>query len=97
MPSRVEGMIRMMRGASRYVERLGPRDRAAVVVYDYRLYVWQDFTSDRDRLRRVLGGGILHNRPRWNTATTSLLAELDPSEAAKAYSPELALWHWATH
>ena len=50
MPSRVEGMIHMMRGASRYVENLGPHDRAAVVVYEHRLYVWQDFTSDRDRL-----------------------------------------------
>jgi VWFA-related protein len=92
MPTRVEGMIRMMRDAARYVERMGPQDRAAVAVYEYRLRVWQDFTSDRDRLRRVLGGGILHDPPSIErTGDVSLSEKLDAKEAEKAYSPELAL------
>jgi len=92
MPTRVEGMIHMMRGSSRYVEQLGPLDRAAVAVYDYRLTIWQDFTSDRDRLRRVLNGGILHQPPSPERAdAASLIEALDHTAAAKAYSPELAL------
>ena len=92
IPTRVEGMVRMMRDASRYVERLGPEDRAAVAVYDYSLRIWQDFTSDRARLRRVLGAGILFDRPSLDRAAdVSLVAQLDQRAAAKAHSPELAL------
>jgi len=91
-PSRVEGMIHMMRDASRYVDRMGPQDRAAVVVYEYRLRIWQDFTADRDRLRRVLGAGILHDPPSTEPgADMSLVNALDAKAAERAYSPELAL------
>ena len=90
--TRVEGMVKMMREASRYVERLGPQDRAAVAVYERRLRIWQDFTSDRERLRRVLDGGILHDPPSAEASgDVSLMAALDKEQAEKAYSPELAL------
>ena len=56
---RVEGMLRMMRESAAFVDRLGPNDRAAVVVFDSRLHIWQDFTNDRARLSSVLSGGIL--------------------------------------
>jgi len=92
MPMRGEGMIRMMRDASRYVQRLGPQDRAAVAVYEHSLRVWQDFTSDRERLRRVLGGGIVSHPPsRERASDVSLLAALEQYQGPKAYSPELAL------
>jgi VWFA-related protein len=92
MPSRGEGMIRVMRDASQYAERLGPGDRAAVVVYEHSLRVWQDFTSDRNRLRRVLGGGIFSQPPSLERAPdVSLLAALEKGAGPKPYSPELAL------
>jgi VWFA-related protein len=92
MSSRVEGMVAMMREASRYVERLGPLDRAAVAVYEHRLQIWQDFTSERERLRRVLGGGILHAPPSAERAGYPSLQEaLDSKAARKAHSPELGL------
>lgn len=44
----------MMRESARFVDRFGPADRAAVVVFDSRLRLWQDLTSDR------LGAALLH-------------------------------------
>lgn len=61
--SRAEGFVRMMRESSRFIDRLGELDRVAVLVHDSRLRLWLDFTRDRDRLRRTLSGGLLHDPP----------------------------------
>jgi hypothetical protein len=92
MPSRVEGMIRMMRDSARFVDRLQPDDRAAVLVYDSRLHLWLDFTADRDLLRRTLGRGILFEPPsQGESGPVSLRAALAARPPSDAYSPEDAL------
>jgi VWFA-related protein len=90
--SRVGGTLQMMRESARFVDRLGPADRAAVVVFDSRLRVWQDFTADRVRLSNVLGRGVLFEPPSEETAAgISLVSSLDPGAAERAGSMEEAL------
>ncbi len=90
--SRIGGMLQMMHESARFVDRLGPSDRGAVVVFDSRLRVWQDFTTDRVRLSEVLGRGILFERPDEEPAPgVSLVASLDRDAAEHAASMEEAL------
>jgi len=51
--------MQLLDHAGRLVGRLGPSDRAAVVSFDTHLRLWQDFTSDAARLRRVLTHDLL--------------------------------------
>ena len=91
-PSRITGMLQMLRESARFVERLQPDDRAAIMVFDYHLRVRQDFTGDRARLRAALYGGILSDAPRTTpTDGVSIRAHLDPGKAARAATPEKAL------
>ncbi len=90
--SRIGGTLQMMRESARFVDRLGPADRAAVVVFDSRLRVWQDFTADRLRLSDVLGRGVLFEPPDAEAAEgISLVSSLDPGAAERAGSMEEAL------
>ncbi len=90
--SRIGGTLQMMRESARFVDRLGPADRAAVVVFDSRLRVWQDFTADRLRLSDVLGRGVLFERPDAQAAEgISLVSSLDLGAAERAGSMEEAL------
>ena len=90
--SRIGGLMQMMRQSSRFVDRFGPGDQAAVVVFDSRLRVWQDFTSDRDRLSEVLGRSVMFEGPRAEVSgTVSLTASLDRSAAEHAACMEAAL------
>ena len=90
--SRIGGLLQMMRESSRFVNRLGPADLGAVVVFDSRLRVWQDFTSDRARLSEVLGRNVLFERPDDRPSDgISLLAPLDREAAERAASIEAAL------
>lgn len=91
-PSRIGGFMQMMKEAGRFVDRFGPSDRAAVVVFDSRLRVWQDFTTDRRRLSRVLGRGLLVDNPDDTAAEDgSLIAALDQPSAKGAATMEEAL------
>lgn len=44
------GFVRMQRQASSFVRGIHPGDRVAVLLFDSRLWLVQDFTSDRDAL-----------------------------------------------
>jgi VWFA-related protein len=90
--SRLGGLLQMMRESARFVDRLGSADRAAVVVFDSRLRVWQDFTSDRLRLSEVLGKQVMFERPNENVSPgVSLLNTIDRDAAERAASMESAL------
>ena len=90
--SRIGGLLQMMHESARFVDRLGPDDQAAVVVFDSRLRVWQDFTSDRVRLSDVLGRGVLFERPEDEASEgISLLSAIDRDAAEHAGSMETAL------
>ena len=91
-PSRVGGLLRMMRESARFVDRFAPGDRAAVVVFDSRLRLYQDFTADRRRLADVLGRGLFFGKP--DPAISpgiSLAATLVSTAAERASTLEQAL------
>lgn len=91
--SRVGGFLTMRREATALLERLHAQDRIAVLSFDSHLRLWQDFTTDRQRLRfalqRVLAGGP----ERWSDTgdPLSLANYLERSEARGAASIEQAL------
>lgn len=58
-PSRIEGLMPMLRRAEGLVEGLGPRDRVAVASFEHHLELWTDFTTDRAAVRAILTRAIL--------------------------------------
>lgn len=92
-PSRIIGLMRMLVEAQGFLDGLTPHDRVAVLSFDSHLKIWLDFTSDRDRLIRVLKHGILFEDPSPVQAASaiSLVRRLDPANARKTYTIEKAL------
>jgi VWFA-related protein len=92
-PSRVAGLLRMQSKAVKFLETLGPEDRVAVLSFDYHLKLWQDFTADRERLRRVIKQSLFFGKfPSGQSVDPPSLAENFDFDAAKrAAEPETAL------
>lgn len=91
--SRVGGLMRMAARGREVVAGLAPEDRVAVLVYDSRLRLLCDFSSDRARVLRAVEHGVLFERdPPWTvSAFPSLAAGLDPAAARQAAYLESAL------
>jgi VWFA-related protein len=89
--SRITGLLRMVEKAERLLAALRPDDRAAALLFDSQLRPLQDFSADKERVRRALREGLLHARPVQESGEPSLLAHLDASAARRAASPERAL------
>ncbi len=91
--SRLKGLMRMKEEAADLVDTLGPRDHAAVLVFDSRLRLHADFTSDRRALRQALVHSVLQEWPRPLDPghPPSLAALLDAEAAKDAATPEAAL------
>jgi VWFA-related protein len=91
--NRMKGLIRMKEYAAELVDSLSPRDRAAVLVFDSHLRLHEDFTNDRERLRRAIQHSALMEwpPPLAPGPFPSLAATLDPKAARDAASPEDAL------
>jgi VWFA-related protein len=49
-----EGLMRMKRQALKFLDTLGPSDEVALLVFGSRLWLSQDFTSDRALLRKAI-------------------------------------------
>jgi len=91
--SRMGGLLKMRRAAEQLLARLHPDDRVAVLSFDSRLRLWQDFTTDRGRVARALAR-MLAGRGGYGWGSgdeISIGAGLDPQAAADASSIELAL------
>ena len=58
------GFIRMQRQAKDFVSRVRSEDRIAVVLYDSRLWIRQDFTSDRSCLTETIENVLAHEEDR---------------------------------
>ena len=58
-PSRLIGFMRMVRQAHRFVQKLLPTDRVAVVSFDSHLKLRQDFTGDRAKIDKAIDQAIL--------------------------------------
>ena len=92
-PSRIGGLMRMEKMSLSLLDGLSPQDRVAVVTYDTHLKLRLDFTTDRERLRRVMGNVLrLGNDPILPPGDfPSLAAHFDRGRAQRAASPETAL------
>jgi VWFA-related protein len=92
-PSRVMGFLQMLRRARDMLDKLGAEDRVAVVSFDSHLKVWNDFTADRARVRRVLDRSLLFERVPILAPgeAPSLVEHLEPGAGKRAASPETAL------
>jgi VWFA-related protein len=92
-PSRIAGLMRMLMRSRDFLGTLSPADRVAILSFDSHLKVWSDFTNDREQLDRILGHGVLLDRPpvapRHNEP--SLIDRLDAGQADHAYGVEKAL------
>lgn len=91
--SRLKALMRMKEEAAVLVDTLGPRDHGAVLVFDSRLRLHADFTSDRRALRQAIVHSVLHEwpRPLDPGPPPSLAALLDAEDAKDAATPEAAL------
>jgi VWFA-related protein len=58
-PSRMEGLMVMLRQAEALVAGLVPADRVAVASFEHHLELWSDFTTDRAAVRAILTRSIL--------------------------------------
>jgi VWFA-related protein len=92
-PSRIIGVMRMLREGRAFLSTLAPNDRVAILSFDSHLIVWTDFTNDRARLEPVLERGLLLERPPAVQAASllSLVEHLDPAKGRRTYSVEKAL------
>jgi VWFA-related protein len=92
--ARVIGQIRMIAHAIEFLETLLPNDRVAVVQFDSHLKVRQDFTADREKLRKAITKSLLINEvpPPERVAVPSLQSRLNFQEAKRAATPEKALF-----
>ncbi len=85
--------MRMIRQALSFLDTCGPGDRLAVLSYDSRLKLRQDFTDDREKLRRAIRRTIYADDSPDPPAGEfpSLAASLDFAAARRASLPEHAL------
>ncbi len=92
-PSRIVGLMRMLQRARSFADGLAPEDRVAVASFDSHLKLWLDFTTDRDRLHRILERSILFERhPVLNVSDPpSLAASFDSVQGRRAATLETAL------
>ena len=93
-PSRMEGLMIMLRQAEGLVAGLGPDDRVAVASFEHHLELWSDFTTDRAAVRAILTRSILFagRAGELVTGDDSLLARTFDREAGRrAASMEQAL------
>jgi VWFA-related protein len=92
-PSRIVGLMRMLLSSRNLLDTLTPDDRVAILSFDSHLKIWTDFTNDRDTLNRVLGHGVLFERPAEvrPVSAPSLVERLDSDTARRTYSIERAL------
>jgi len=98
-PSRVEGLMAMLRQAEAFLDGLGPDDRVAVASFHYHLELWSDFTRDRDAVRAILKRSILFaaGSGRGETLETpALMPAFDREAGRRASSMEQALVVLAT-
>lgn len=91
--SRIPGLMLMLRELGRSVDTLSRHDQVAVLRFDSRLHLLQDFSQDRDLLRRAFERDVLFGdaagpgEPR----VPSLRPALDRERDTPSYSMEEAL------
>jgi VWFA-related protein len=93
-PTRLEGLVGLLRRARAFVAGLGPDDRVAVVSFESHLSLWTDFTADRRAVDALLERRVLMGAPPAAVPSSdlpSLAVSFDRRAAARAASMEQAL------
>ena len=93
-PSRITGMMQMLKRADEFITTLGPDDRVAILTYTSHLKLYADFTNDHEYLRELIQRRIVPYRPPPPPGPgpfPSLAAHFDHEAARNAASPEEAL------
>lgn len=86
------GFVRAQRLAAAFVGGMQPRDRVAILLFDSRLWLRQDFTEDKALLAEDLEHVLAHDEDRSPRGRVSDLArQLSLDDARGATSPEKAL------
>jgi len=91
LPVRGIGLMQMVARARSFLDTLSPDDRVAIVMYDYHLHLYADFTSDREVLDAILRGALVPPdvAPEAGSGRfPSLFAHLDGQAARMADHPE---------
>jgi hypothetical protein len=91
--SRITGLVRMATLAERTLAAVPAEDRVAVLSFDTHLKLWLDFSSDRERVARLLGGLVGSRYPGLPAAAEppSLVEHFDAEAGRRAATPERAL------
>ncbi len=91
--SRLTGLLRMGIQARRFLGKLQPTDRVAVLSYDSKLKLRQDFTDDRPKIDAAINAAIRRGDPPPPDPGShpSLARHLDQAEARRCATPERAL------
>jgi VWFA-related protein len=88
-PTRTPGLMKLLQESQRLVRSFEPGDRVAVVSFDSRLRVWQDFTADKQLACEVIRRSVLFREPVGRRRQG--IIEISEEEAAGAASMEEAL------
>lgn len=90
---RTEGQLKFLHFAEEMVESFEPEDRLAVFSFDSHLKFRLDFTSDKEKVRDALRGGIYIDEPPVPPIVPSpaLFSRLDRGEMKRAASAETAM------
>jgi VWFA-related protein len=94
LPSRMVGLMLMLKRAREFVEDLGPNDRVAILTFDTHLRLYSDFSTDREALAEMIRRKIVPYRPPPLPEAgpfPSLAKHFDHDAARRATSPEEAL------
>src|SRR5215471_785317 len=87
------GLMRILQLTEPLLALLKPDDRVAMLSFDTHLKIWSDFTSDFDRIRRLLSHDVLLGQPGAISTSPdrSLIESLTPEQGRKTYTIEDAL------
>ena len=93
-PSRIEGLMPMLRQAEALVAGFAPDVRVSVASFEHHLELWSDFTTDRAAVRAILRRSILFAGRAGELVSgdpPSLAQSFDREAGRRAYSMEQAL------
>ena len=92
VPVRARGLLRLLQQVGSLLERLNPDDHVAVLLFDFHLKIWLDFTNDFDAVRTMLAEQVMFGTPPGVVpGDVSLIPRLSQEAGRRTYRIEEAL------